>query len=93
MLELYEAYADFHDIMDLTENLISYVAQEVKGTLEFEYQGHAVNLKTPWKRAHMVDLIREATGVNFWEKMSDDKARQLAKEHHVEVDERMTFVP
>lgn len=91
MLELYEAYADFHDIMDLTENLISYVAQEVKGTLEFEYQGHAVNLKTPWKRAHMVDLIREATGVNFWEKMSDDKARQLAKEHHVEVDERMTF--
>lgn len=91
MLELYEAYADFHDIMRLTENLIAYVAESVRGTLQIQYQGEEIDLTTPWKRAHMVDLIREVTGVNFWERMSDEEARRLAKEHQVHVEERMTF--
>ncbi|CCQ93407.1 lysyl-tRNA synthetase [[Clostridium] ultunense Esp] len=91
MLELYEAYADFHDIMTLTENLIAYITNEVKGTLQIEYQGNWVDLSTPWKRAHMVDLIHEVTGVNFWNKMSDEEAHRLAREYGVEVEERMTF--
>ncbi|KYD10064.1 MAG: lysine--tRNA ligase [Caldibacillus debilis] len=89
MLELYEAYADFHDIMDLTEDLIAHTAKEVLGTTVIKYGEHEVDLTPKWKRAHIVDLIKEYTGVDFWEKMSLEDARKLAKEHGVEINDNM----
>ncbi|GAB2718891.1 lysine--tRNA ligase [Paenibacillus thermoaerophilus] len=91
MIELYEAYADYQDIMRLTENMISHIAQEVLGTTEIEYQGHQISLKTPWKRISMVDAVREATGVDFSREMSDEEAHRLAKEHNVPVEPTHTF--
>ncbi|MET3683738.1 lysyl-tRNA synthetase class 2 [Alkalibacillus flavidus] len=91
MIELYEAYADYYDIMDLTETLIAHIAQDVLGTTSITYDGTSIDLSTGWKRWHMVDAIKEYTGVNFWEDMSDDHAHALAKEHGVGVDPNMTF--
>lgn len=91
MMELYEAYADYHDIMELTENMVAHIAQEVLGTTTVTYGEHEIDLKPEWKRLHMVDAVKEYTGVDFWEKMSDEEARELAKEHGVEIKDNMTF--
>ncbi|WP_176752938.1 lysine--tRNA ligase [Tenuibacillus multivorans] len=91
MIELYEAYADYHDIMALTENLISHIAEEVLGTTKVQYGDYNVDLTPQWKRWHMVDAIKEVTGVDFWPEMSDEDAQALAKEHGVEVDDHMTY--
>jgi lysyl-tRNA synthetase, class II len=91
MLELYEAYADFRDIMKLTENLIAHIAQEVLGTTKIQYGEHTVDLTPEWKRLHMVDAIKEYVGVDFWKQMSDEEARELAKEYGVEIAPHMTF--
>lgn len=91
MMELYQAYVDFHDIMDLTENMIAHIAETVLGTTVIEYQGQKVDLTPKWRRAHMVDLIREVTGVDFWKQMTDEEAHALAREHHIEVMPNMTF--
>lgn len=91
MIELYEAYADYRDIMSLTENLIAHIAQEVLGTTTIQYGEYAVDLKPEWKRLHMVDAIKEVTGADFWKEMSTEEARQLAKEHSVEITEHMTY--
>lgn len=91
MMELYQAYADFHDIMDLTENLIAHVAQEVLGTTRITYQGHEVDLTPPWDRKSMVELIKEHVGIDFKQEMSDEEARRLANEHGVEIEPNMTF--
>lgn len=91
MIELYEAYADYNDIMELTENLVAHIAEEVIGTTTIQYGENEVNLKPQWKRLHMVDAIKEHTGVDFWREMSDEEARQLAKEHKVPVKETMSY--
>ncbi len=91
MIELYEAYADFQDIMSLTENLIASIAETVRGSTVIKYQGQQIDLTPKWKRAHMVDLVREATGVDFWQQMSDEEAHALAKEHKVTVEPSMKF--
>ncbi|MFZ4454547.1 lysine--tRNA ligase [Salibacterium aidingense] len=91
MIELYEAYADYTDIMTLTENLIAHIAQEVLGTAKVNYGENEVDLTPSWRRVHIVDAIKEETGVDFWEDMSDEKAHVLAKEHGVPVKETMTF--
>lgn len=91
MLEVYTAYADFKDVMDLTEGIVTHVAQSVLGTLEVTYGEHTIDLTGPWKRIHMVDAVKEVTGVDFWQQMTDEEARQLAKEHHVQVEEHMDF--
>lgn len=90
MIELYEAYADFHDIMNLTENLIAHVAEDVLGTTTIQYGEYEIDLKPEWKRVHMVDAIKEYTGVDFWKEMSVEEARKLAKEHDVEIQDAMT---
>ena len=89
MLELYEAYADFHDIMDLTENVIAYIAEEVLGTTTIPYGEYEVNLAPKWTRLHMVDAIKEYVGVDFWKEMSVEEARALAKEHGVQITSSM----
>jgi len=91
MLELYEAYADFEDIMNLTEDLISTVAKEVLGTTKIQYGEHEVDLSPSWKRIHMVDAVKEYTGVDFWNVTTDEEARALAKEHNVEITETMQY--
>jgi lysyl-tRNA synthetase, class II len=85
MLELYEAYADYRDIMELTENIISNAAQEVLGTTKVTYAGEEIDLSPGWKRVHMADIVKEYTGVDFWKQMTQEEAHALAKEHGVEV--------
>lgn len=91
MIELYEAYADYKDIMSLTENLVAHIAQEVLGTTTVAYGEYQVDLKPEWKRLHMVDAIKEYVGVDFWKEMSIEEARQLAKEHNVEINNNMQY--
>ncbi|WP_080871793.1 lysine--tRNA ligase [Oceanobacillus timonensis] len=91
MIELYEAYADYHDIMDLTESLIAHIAKEVFGKTTIQYGDHEVNMEPQWTRMHIVDAIKQETGVDFWQHLSDEEARDLAKEHNVEITDAMTF--
>ncbi|MFD2170652.1 lysine--tRNA ligase [Tumebacillus lipolyticus] len=86
MLELYQAYADYTDIMTLTENSIVYAAQQVLGTTQIEYQGVQVDLSPQWKRISMVDAVKEACGVDFKQVHTDEEAHQLAKEHKVQAE-------
>ncbi|MCP8953600.1 lysine--tRNA ligase [Bacillus safensis] len=90
MIELYEAYADYKDIMNLTENLIAHIAQEVLGTTTIQYGEDEVDLKPEWKRLHMVEAVKEATGVDFWQEMSVEEAKQHAADHGVEITKNMT---
>lgn len=91
MLELYEAFADYHDIMSLVENMVAHIAKEVTGSTTVPYGDVEVNLEPKWKRVHMVDAVKEHTGVDFWKKMSDEEARVLAKDHGIEIKGTMTF--
>lgn len=91
LLELYEAYADYKDIMELTENVIVHIAQDVLGQTKIVYQGQEVDLGKPWTRKSMVQLVKEATGVDFKAQMSDEEAHALAKEHKVPVEPHMSF--
>lgn len=91
MMELYEAYADYEDIMRLTENLVAHIATEILGKTEIRYQDQEVSLTTPWRRVSMVDAIRDVVGVDFKRQMSDEEAHRLAKEHKVPVEPNMTF--
>ncbi|WP_135449649.1 lysine--tRNA ligase [Planococcus citreus] len=85
MLELYEAYADYNDIMSLTENLIAHTAQEVLGTTTVRYGEEDINLAPGWKRLHMADAVKEYTGVDFWQHMSKEEAQALANQHGIEI--------
>jgi lysyl-tRNA synthetase class 2 len=91
MLELYAAYTDFEDIMQLTEEMIAYIAQYTLGTTHITYGEHQVNLATPWKRISMVDAIREQVGVDFSQHFSDEEVAELAKEHGIEIQPHMKF--
>jgi lysyl-tRNA synthetase class 2 len=91
MLELYEAYADYKDVMSLTENMIAHIAQEVLGTTTVQYGEDEINLAPEWTRLHMADAVKQYTGVDFWKEMTDEEAHALAKEHGVEVTEHMQF--
>lgn len=91
MLELYTAYHDYWDVMDLVEDLIQDVAQTVNGSTMITYGDEEINLGGEWARRHMVDLVKEKTGVDFWEHMTDGQARELAKEHNVEIEEYATY--
>ena len=91
MIELYQSHANFNDMMDLCEGIISSVCQEVNGTTDIEYDGVQLSLKN-FARVHMVDMIKEVTGVDFWKEMTFEEAKQIAKEHHVEVASHMNSV-
>ncbi|MNI33436.1 Lysine--tRNA ligase [compost metagenome] len=91
MIELYEAYADYKDIMELTEGLVAHIAQEVLGTTVIQYQDYEVDLTPQWRRISMVDAIKEVKGVDFSVHMSNEEAHNLAKEHKVHVEPHMTF--
>lgn len=89
MIELYEAYADYKDIMKLTENMVAHIAKQVLGTTTIQYGDYEINLEPEWTRLHMVDAIKEHSGVDFWNPMSVEEARELAKEHNVEIKDTM----
>lgn len=82
-LESYAAYFDFTDVMDETEGIFRYAANKVLGSGKVTYQGETVDLDQPFKRVHMVDAIKEKTGVDFWPEMSVADAQKLADEHGV----------
>ena len=88
LMELYQAYTDYNGMMDLTENLYRYVAQEVLGTTTITYNGGEMDLGKPFERITMVDAVKKYAGVDFDEIHTLEEARAAAKEHHVEFEER-----
>ncbi len=88
LMELYQAYTDYHGMMDLTENLYRHVAQEVLGTTTIVYNGIEMDLGKPFERITMVDAVKKYAGVDWNEVETLEQARALAKEHHVEFEER-----
>ena len=86
-IELYAAYEDYEDMMDITENLVAYVADKLYGTTVVNYQGTEIDFKPPWKRISMNDAVIEKTGVDFFSIDSDEEARKIAKDKlHLEVE-------
>lgn len=84
MIELYQAYTDYHGMMELLESLCEYVCMEIHGTTKIVYQGTEIEFKAPWRRLTMVDAVKEYGGVDFSQVKSDIDARELAKKLHVE---------
>lgn len=88
LMELYQAYTDYHGMMDLTENLYRHVAQEVLGTTTITYNGVEMDLGKPFERITMLDAVKKYSGVDFNEIHTLDEARAAAKEHNIEFEER-----
>ena len=85
-IELYASYQDYHDMMDITEEIFRTVAEKVVGKTVINYQGTEIDLGTKWKRISMIDAIKEVTGVDFNVINTDEEALEIAKEKHVEVE-------
>ena len=85
-IELYSAYQDYHDMMDITEEIISTMAKNVLGTTKITYQGTEIDLTPGWRRITMIDSIKEETGIDFNEINTDEEAMQVAKKLGVEID-------
>lgn len=88
LMELYQAYTDYHGMMDLTENLYRFVAKEVLGTTKITYNGIEMDLGKPFERITMLDAVKKYAGVDFNEIHTLEEARAVAKEHHIEYEER-----
>ncbi len=88
LMELYQAYTDYYGMMDLTENMFRYVAQEVLGTTEVPYGDVVIDLGKPFERLTMVDAVKKYAGVDFDQVADTETAKRLAKEHHVEFEDR-----
>ena len=88
LMELYQAFTDYHGMMDLTENLYRFVAKEVLGTTQIVYKGIPMDLGKPFERITMVDAVKKYAGVDWNEVETLEQARELAKEHHIEFEER-----
>ena len=91
MIELYQAYADYNDMMELTENMVAHVAQEVLGTMKIQYGENEIDLTPPWDRKTMLGSIKDATGVDFMEIFTVEQAMQEAKKLNVHVEEGMNW--
>ena len=91
MIEVYQSYVDYNEMMALTENLVAYVAQEVLGTMKVQYGDNVIDLTPPWDRKTMIGAIKEYTGIDFGEIFTPQEAFEKAKELHAEVDEEMNW--
>lgn len=90
LMELYQAYTDYHGMMDLTENMFRYVAQEVLGTTEVPYGDQVIDLGKPFERLTMIDAVKKYTNIDFDQVADTEAAKKLADEHHVEYETRHT---
>lgn len=90
-IELYQAYADYEDMMDLTEDMIATVAKEVLGTTQIEYQGQPIDLTPPWKRMTMIDAVKEYTGIDFNSFTEDEEAARALREIGIDLDKPVTW--
>lgn len=88
LMELYQAYTDYHGMMDLTENMFRYLANEVCGTTEITYGEHQIDLGKPFERLTMIDAVKKYAGVDFDKIKDDEEAKKVAKEHHIEFEDR-----
>ena len=88
LMELYQAYTDYHGMMDLTENLYRYLAEEVCGGTKIQYKDFEIDLGKPFERITMVDAVKKYSGVDFKEIKTLEEARAAAEEHHIEYEER-----
>ncbi|MFS1663150.1 lysine--tRNA ligase [Streptococcus sp. zg-JUN1979] len=91
-IEAYQAYADFKDIMDLTEGIIQHAAKAVKGDKPVIYRDTEIAINQPFKRIHMIDAIKNVTGVDFWENISLEDAKAIAEDKGVPVEKHFTSV-
>ena len=91
MLELYKAFSDLEGMMDICEGIISNCAMELNGTYEVDFLGHHISLKPGFRRVHMVDLIKEATGIDFFQVKTLEEAKELAVQNGVLVEEHFGF--
>ena len=90
-IEAYKAYSDLNGMMDLAEGMISKACYDLNGTYEIDWRGHHISLAKGYRKAHMVDLIKEKTGINFFEHMNLEEAKKLAREHDIEVEEHFSY--
>ena len=90
-IELYKAFSDLEGMMDICEGIISTAAYELNGTYEVDFLGSHINLAPKYKRAHMVDLIKEKTGIDFFQDMSFEDAKKLAIDHGIEVEKHFGY--
>ena len=84
MIELYEAYADYNDMMEIMENLVAYVCEKVNGTMKVSYQGTEIDFTPPWRRITMVDAVKEYAGIDFNTVNTNEEAQAIAKEKHLQ---------
>ncbi|KPU42717.1 lysine--tRNA ligase [Oxobacter pfennigii] len=89
MIELYEAYADYNDMMELTENMLAQVCLDVLGTTKVVYQGTEIDFKPPWRRLTMMDAVKEYAGIDFNGVKSDEEAREIAKNHKLDLKKKL----
>ena len=92
MIELYEAYADYNDMMVIMEELIEYVCIKINGTTEVMYQGTPISLKAPWRRITMVEAVKEHAGIDFDKITTNEEAQAIAKEKHLEFPKDLKYV-
>ena len=87
LMEAYLAYSDLEGMMDLTEGMFTTIAKDVVCKMDYKFQGHDINLESPWKRVSMTDAIKEQTGIDFKAITSLEECLKLAEEHHIELEE------
>lgn len=90
-IELYKAYSDLEGMMDITENIIANAAMTVNGTTDITWKGHTFSLAPKYKRIHMVDAIREVTGIDFFKDMSLEEVKELAVSHNIPIEEHFSY--
>ena len=90
-IEAYQAYGDMEDMMNLVESCLSTVTYETLGTYDVSYNDEVIHMQRPWKRWHMVDAIKEISGVDFWQEMTLEEARALANKHEIHVEKHFAI--
>ena len=89
-IELYQAYADYNDMMEITENIVAYMAEKAVGTTKINYQGKEIDLTPPWRRLSMKDAVKEYTGIDFDDVKSDEEAYEIAEKKGLELRKGLT---
>ncbi len=90
-IELYKAYSDMSDMMDITEEIFKTIAKDIFNTYEFKWQDNKINLKPSFNKVHMVDLIKEKTNIDFFQDMSLEEAKTLAEKHNIELEPHFRY--